>query len=216
MMGLTGQHLVLGDILYELPPDRVWMLQRIMPVCDTYPANLAVNPGLQPIWNQVIRRPFEQWNVVGLFNWNEKKDVRLTLKTSELGLSPRKEYLLFDFWNGKSLGSMRGSETLTLKKQSCRLLAVREKLDRPQLLSIDRHVTQGGICVRAMEWDGTRGALNADMDLPRGDAFTVTLRVPRPYRVAKLTGKAEMIKQTRDVAQLRVKNGRWSCRFAAR
>ena len=213
MIGLTGQHLVLGDILYELTPDRVRMLQQLMPVCDTYPAHLAANDRLQPIWNLVIRRPFEQWNVVGLFNWNRKKAIDLTLRASELGLRRTADYLLFDFWAGTFPGALCGSRLFRLKPQSCRLLAVREKRNRPQLLSIDRHITQGGICVNDMVWDDARQTLRADLDLPRRKTFTATLHVPAGFRLKAVTGRAELMKAARNTATLLVRNGRWQCRF---
>jgi len=213
MMGLTGQHLVLGDILYELPPDRVRMLQRIMPVCDTYPANLARNERLQPIWNLIIRRPFEQWNVVGLFNWNETKNINLTLRATDLGLNPNTDYLLFDFWRGTFPGMLRGSRTFRLRRQSCRLLSVRAKTGRPQLLSVDRHVTQGGVCVKNLAWNDGSLTLHAELDLPRSEWFNLALFVPKPFRLAETRGQAAVAWFGRETVMLRVRNGRWQCRF---
>ena len=213
MIALTGQHLVLGDILYELPPDRIRMLQQLMPVCDTYPAHLAANNRLQPIWNLVIRRPFEQWNVLGLFNWNRSKEVDLTLRASELGLDRVADYFLFDFWAGIFRGVLRGTRSFRLKPQSCRVLAIRATVNRPQFLSIDRHITQGGICVNDMGWDDARQTLRGDMDLPGGKTFTATLHVPAGFRLKTVTGRAQLIKTARNTTTLLVRNGRWQCRF---
>ena len=212
-IALTGQHLVLGDILYELPPNRVRMLQQIMPVCDTYPACLAPNDRLQPIWNLVIRRPFEQWNVVGLFNWNRNKTIDLTLRASELGLRRADDYLLFDFWDGTFPGVLRGRRSFRLKPQTCRVLAVRAKVNHPQLLSIDRHITQGGICVKDVGWDNARQTLWADVDLPGSRTSTAVLHVPAGFRLIDVTGRAALIEAKRNTATVLVRNGRWQCRF---
>ena len=96
IVGLTGQALLLGDILYDLPPERVRMLQRLMPICDVYPGHLAPCAALPEIWNLLIRRPFEQWNVVGVFNWNERGARTIETSLEDLHLCADREYLPYD------------------------------------------------------------------------------------------------------------------------
>ena len=213
IVGLTGQSLFAGDILYELPEERVKMLQRLMPVCDTYPAHLARNESLQPVWNLMIRRSFEQWNVVALFNWSEKRAHNLKVTAAELGLDPDKTYLMYDFWSDAFLGVMRGTKTVKLEKQSCRVVAIREKTGRPQILSIDRHITQGGVCIKEVTWDRKKLSLSAVMDLPRGERFSATLYVPGDFVLRSAGGTAKPGRRVKNIVKLRVGNGRWECRF---
>jgi glycosyl hydrolase family 31 len=213
IVAITGQVLFLSDILYELPMKRVKMLQQLMPICDTYPGHIAQNSELQPVWNLVIERPFEQWNVVGLFNWDEHKDTMLTVTCEELGIDVDREYLLYDFWEKKFLGEFSKEKTLKLKAQSCTLAAIREKKDHPQILSIDRHITQGGICIKELEWSEDKKTLGSVMDLPTGHTFIVTLYVPTGYKLKSTKGKAKLLKSKKNIVELEVKNGRWSAWF---
>ena len=213
IVGLTGQLLFLGDILYELPPERVAMLQKLMPVCDIYPGHLLRNKQLQPVWNLSIRRPFEQWNVVALFNWEEKKAVEIRLSAEELDLEPGKEYLLYDFWNNRCVGTLAGERQFKLPAQTMLLLGVRRKLDRPQFLSIDRHITQGGVCIKDMRYDADTQMLSSVMDLPEGHSFSATLYVPKPYKIESVEGNAEQAGQSGELVTLRVRNGPWKARF---
>jgi hypothetical protein len=213
IVGLTGELLFLGDILYELPPERVAMLQKLMPVCDIYPGHLLRNKQLQPVWNLLIRRPFEQWNVVALFNWEEKKAAEIRLSAEELDLEPGKEYLLYDFWNNRYLGTLAGDRQFNLPAQTMLLLGVRQKLDRPQFLSIDRHITQGGVCIKDMRYDADTQTLSSVMELPEGHSFSATLYVPKPYKIASVEGNAEQAGQSGELVTLRVRNGEWKARF---
>ncbi|MFH1616646.1 MAG: glycoside hydrolase family 36 protein [Planctomycetota bacterium] len=213
IVGLTGQLLFSGDILYELPRERVRMLQQLMPVCDIYPAHLAKNKKLQPVWNLVIKRDFEQWNVAGLFNWNEKSDVMLKVKMAQLGLDPAKEYLLYDFWNTRFIGVICGQAIIKLRKQSCKLCAIRERTGRPQILSTDRHITQGGVCIKKAGWDEDKLCLDVTMDLPKRETFTVVLYVPSEYRLKSVKGQAMAVEQKKNIVKLQMKNGRWKCCF---
>jgi Melibiase len=216
IVSLTGQVLFLSDILYELPLERVKMLQQLMPICDTYPGHIAPNGKLQPVWNLVIKRPFEQWNVVGLFNWDEQDSSILTLTAEELALDAEREYLIYDFWEKKFLGELCKEKTVKLKKKTCILAAIREKKGHPQILSIDRHITQGGICIKELEWNEDKKTLGSVMDLPTGHTFIVTLYVPIGYKLKNTKGKAKLIKSKKNIIELEVKNGRWGCLFEER
>lgn len=62
-----------------------------------------------------------------------------------LGLPPDKWYYVYDFWNDCLVGKVTGGGTLeqTLRPYETRILAVREALDHPQVISTNRHITQG-------------------------------------------------------------------------
>ena len=217
IVGLTGQVLFLSDILGELPARRVWMLQRLMPVCDTYPAYLARSKVLQPVWNHVIRRPFEQWNVVAFFNWNEMEDTVIDVDLPRLGLDADAQFLVYDFWSDRFAGTCRASLSVPLKKQSCKLFAIRRLLGRPQILSVNRHITQGGVCIESMGWDEGSGTLSASMALPPTEKFVATVFAPNGFELQRATGSAEFqgLKRVRGgtLLKLGVRNGPWSCAF---
>jgi hypothetical protein len=57
------------------------------------------------------------------------------------------------------------------------LLAVHEDLGRPQLLSSDRHLTQGAVSLRALTWDESRLTLSGKEQLVAGEHTRLTFAV---------------------------------------
>lgn len=114
-------------------------------------------------------------------------------KTSfrKLGLEPSVPYLVYDFWADAFLGEQKGSLTTLVKLAACRILAVHPRLDRPQLLSTNRHVTQGGIELRELRWDESRCELRGRSDLVGQDDYSVTLHVPRNYEYLEMKANCE-------------------------
>ena len=73
VVALPGQAMFAGDKLAKLPPERMWLLQRCLPVCDVRPLDLYPIYTLKRVWALKIRRLFGSWDVVSLFNWDERK-----------------------------------------------------------------------------------------------------------------------------------------------
>jgi hypothetical protein len=180
VVALPGQLTFFGDKLGKLSPDRMRLLQQTLPVCDVRPLDLAPLDELKPVWDLKIRRPFGSWDVVSAFNWGDRPTT-LRLGMAQLGLDATKDYLVFDFWNRKFLGSRQGNIELQLKPHSNALLAIHQRLDRPQFLSTDRHVSQGGVELLDMAWNEASGELVCTFDLVANDRSTAYFHVPAPY-----------------------------------
>jgi hypothetical protein len=128
-------------------------------------------------------------------------------------LDPDRDYLLWDFWGDEPAGTLRRRLRSRLPRQSCRLLAVREKRDRPQLLSINRHISQGGVCVRSLRWEEESRSLEATLDLPAGEEFLATIALPAGYALARVSGTAEVRETAEGLVRLAVHGGTWRCAF---
>jgi hypothetical protein len=180
VVGLPGQLTFFGDKLAQLRPERVRLLQQVLPVCDVHPLDLVPIFELRPVWDLKIRRPFASWDVVAVFNWSERKrDVRVTF--AELGLPSDGDYLVHDFWGRSFLGARRGALDVVLEPRSSALLSLHERLGRPQLVSTDRHVSQGGVEWTSSAWDEARGELTSGFELVAGDPLTAFFHVPAGY-----------------------------------
>lgn len=84
------------------------------------------------------------------------------------------------------LGVLRDRITLgRLEPMGLQSLAIRNRLDRPQLLSTNRHLSQGAAEIEAMRWedDTLRGRSKVIVD----DRYVITIYVPAGYRVASAT-----------------------------
>ncbi len=186
-VALLGLPITLGDPLPELPADRVELLRRGLPPVDAHPMDIrATAHDFQVVkLNLAIATPFENWNVVDVLN--------LTTADAEVGLDlaadlhlPAGSYHLYDFWANAYLGeaSTAAPVPLTLRPCASQVLAVRPALDRPQILSTSRHLTQGAVDLASLDWDEATQTLSAVSRVVAGDPYAVTLHVPagrRPF-----------------------------------
>jgi len=202
VVALPGQLTFFGDKLTKLPAERMRLLQQTLPVCDVRPMDLAPLNGLRPVWDLKIRRPFGSWDVVSLFNWGEEP-TKLRVCFTELGLDGNQEYLLYDFWNQKFLGARRDVVEVSLAPHSNLLLAVHASLDRPQYLSTDRHVSQGGVELLDTVWNKDRAELVCTFKLVENDPLTAFFHVPASFTLAKVTAEdADVEKVSTDASPM--------------
>ena len=144
VVALTGQAMFAGDKLGELPPERMSLLQQCLPVCDIRPLDLFPIFDLLPVWDLKVSRPFGAWDVVSLFNW-EEKPREVGVRLDELGLDAARTYLAYDCWNRKLIGPVRGVLRAEVPGHGNVLLAIHPDLGRPQVIFSDRHLAQGGV-----------------------------------------------------------------------
>jgi hypothetical protein len=115
----------------------------------------------------------------------------LKMSFRKLGLDTSLSYLVYDFWADAFLGEHRGSFTTLVKLAGCRVLALHPNPGRPQLLSTNRHVTQGAIELRDLRWDENHRELRGKSELVGGDDYSVTLHVPREYKFIEMKADCE-------------------------
>jgi len=186
VIALPGQLTCLADRLAELPPERMKLLQQSLPVCDVKPLDLFPIYRMLSVWDLKVKRSFGSWDVVSLFNWEDQpKDVSFTFE--DLGLGAKGEYLIYDFWDKKLLGSFGSGFTLAeLEPRSNRLLAIHRKLDRPQFISTDRHITQGAVSLSALDWDEQNTTLSGTVQLIGGFPSKLVFTIPNGYTLKQV------------------------------
>ena len=105
----------------------------------------------------------------------------------ELGLPSDTEYLLYDFWNKKLLGSFKDRFTSTrLEPRSNLLLAIHPKMDHPQFLSTDRHITQGAVSLEELHWDSQSKILSGTVKLVGGFPSRLVFTTPPGYQIKQV------------------------------
>ena len=136
----------------------------LRPACDLYALE--------------IDRPFENWLVLGRTGESARE-----IGLADLGLDPAKEYLVFEFWSKRLLGSFTGSFAPgpldpVFRSQA---LVLRERRPHPQLLATSRHVTGGGADLEDVRW--ADGALSGASRLVGGDPYDIYLTEPEGFRL---------------------------------
>jgi hypothetical protein len=182
VVGLPGQMMFAGDKLAGLSADRMRLLQQCLPVCDVRPLDLFPIFRMLPVWDLKIRRPFGRWDVVSLFNWQDAP-AELGFGFDELGLPGDAEYLVYDFWNRAFRGILRKGFSARVDGRSNLLLAIHPALGRPQVVSTDRHITQGGVELEEVAWDDAGRVLSGRVRLVENHPTELVVHVPKGYEL---------------------------------
>ena len=183
IVSLPGQQTFAGDHLAELAPDRVKLIQQALPVCDTHPGNLYPQFGYLPVWDLHVQRDFGDWHVVALFNWDEtEKEVAVTW--DELGEPADAKFLAYEYWTKEYLGEKTGSVARQVPAHGVRIVTLRRAAGRPQLVSTDRHITQGGVELKGESWDAQAKTLTLKLDAVAGFPYEVAVVGPDGLRKA--------------------------------
>lgn len=211
VVSLSGQMDFLSDKLTLLPDDRRSLLKMTLPVygAAATPVDLFSEPGLPTIWNLAVRKEFEKWNVVGVFNWsNDASGV--TIRASRLGLPPGKTYLAYERWSDRYLGEFRESLSLKLGPMSSQILSVHEKPDHPFVLSTSRHITQGAVDLASEEWSTKTRTLSAVSGNLIEGTYSVLVYIPADFEFKGVlsASKPDTARISSDVIKLSFPVGR--------
>ncbi len=179
IVALSGGNMIAGDRMTDLDPARLDILRKVFPSCGEAARPIDLFERDRPeTFALTLKRKFGEWLVLGIFNADEKAPAEKTISLARLGLDPQKTYIAFDFWRQKFHGELCGEFSVRLEPASVLLLALHEKRGVPQLLSTDRHLTQGGIELEALEWDGPGATLSGVSLGPAGTTHNVYVYLP--------------------------------------
>jgi hypothetical protein len=191
-----GGMMMTSDRMYDLPPERVDLLKRIIPPYPETARPLDLfEKDMPEIWLWDIKKDFGNWHVVGVFNYDQKTVTR-EISYEYLGLDSSKEYILYDFWKKRmptrssryyyrTLMPFKNEMFLELAPMSCMVIAFHEKLARPQLISTNRHITQGAIDIKDVKWDEAKKELSGISELVRDDDYELVLTLPEDMEFVK-------------------------------
>ena len=186
IVSLLGLPATFGDDLRELPEDRLELLRRGLPTLDIHPMDMReqVLEKDEIIVNLVVDRPFEKWNVAGVLNLHEEEwEITVDLE-KDLGLEAG-EYLVHEYWTDTFYGVVSGSLTVKLPACGCAVLAVRKKTGKLQLVTTNRHLTQGAAEILDMKLEN--GKLCGVSKVVAGDAYTVKAYNPETGNLVEKT-----------------------------
>jgi hypothetical protein len=95
-----------------------------------------------------------------------------------LGLDPSRRYYVYDFWNDRLVGVLKGRDRLEqeLRPAEARMMSVHAVEPNPQFLSTSRHVMQGYVdLARRPAWDGGARTLSGASRVVGGETYKVVI-----------------------------------------
>lgn len=183
LVGLISGRLELGTSFGRMTAEEQHDLTRLYPLLKgtrsfrpvdmlaTAPANPAV---------YVYGDDAEAAQLILANNHNEPRTIVAPLSgdqadTGSLGLDPAAAYYLHDFWNEEFLGEIPGSGRVSrpLKPLQSLVYSLRRKLDRPQVLSTNRHIMQG--LLDPADWNAASKTLSGTAPVVAGEPLVLTI-----------------------------------------
>ncbi|HOX39449.1 MAG TPA: alpha-galactosidase [Candidatus Brocadiia bacterium] len=192
-IAISGQMNVVSEWLPGLPADKLDVVKRTMPNHQrcARPVDLFTSK-IPQIWHLPPASGSAR-HVVGLFNWDERKETRIELKTADLGHpSGDDRYVGFDFWENKFVPPFSKSLRIGLRPASCRVISLVPLADHPQVVGTSRHVTQGAVDLIEEKWEAN--SLSGISRVVGGDSYEIRIHAPSApaqWRVAGVSVSAE-------------------------
>ena len=179
LQGLTGQALMGNDRMMDLSKERVDLLRRVFPAVDIRPLDLFPAERNKHIWDLKINHLGRDYDVVGVFNYDEAKSEQISLNWKDLGLPENVPVHVYDFWNKEYLGAWENGMTVNLSPTSCRVLTLLPATDKVQLISTSRHITQGWVDLVALNRDDATNSYTGKSNVVKNDPYELRFVFPR-------------------------------------
>ncbi|MCF8222712.1 MAG: alpha-galactosidase [Bacteroidales bacterium] len=178
LQGLTGQALLTSDRLSDLSDERVEIMKKVYPAVDIRPVDLFPSDKMKTVWDLKVNHLGRQYDVVGLFNYDENELKQKVLEFSELGLDDSKRYHIFDFWNNEYLGCWEKAVAFEIPPTSCRVISLMPDEGEIELVSTSRHITQGWVELEEASYDGQKKEYLGISNVIGGDPYQLHFACP--------------------------------------
>jgi hypothetical protein len=183
MAYVTTGRLLLANSFSQFSPETFRDLTRTFPYHTAPKSARPVDAFVADIPSVYDFEITPQWHQVTFYNPDNEHPKLVGIDISgpqvdgALGLDPGRKYYLFDFWNHRFIGKRAGDARIEqrLRPGEARMISVRECLDRPQVLSTDRHIMQGYLDLLEAERDEERHVLTGRSKMVGGDPYRVSL-----------------------------------------
>lgn len=194
-ISLTGVAYPVGNVMPDLPAERLKLLQQTMPTMPILPLDLFSRGtdsrigtfqqerpdyyihNYPEILDLKVKTKSEAYDVVGLTNWRSETAARKISLVDKLGLDAGSRHVVFDFWNQKLLGVFGDEVEIEIGPHDTRVLSIHPALNRPQLIGNSRHIT-GAYSILDEKWDGATNVLSGISQPVRGEPYTLWFYVP--------------------------------------
>jgi hypothetical protein len=186
IIALSGGTMISGDRLIDLDPVRLEILRKVFPSSGEAARPVDLFERDKPeIFALEMKRNHGNWLLVGIFNYDEEASAEKQVSLKRLRLDPSLAYVAFEFWSQQLQGEVRDTLQVRLEPSSLALLALHQARGTPQVVSTDRHFTQGGVELESVLWDPATNTLRGVSLGPLGSAHNVAIYIPGGYRWAE-------------------------------
>jgi len=179
LQGLTGQAIMGSDRMMDLSEERVELLRRVYPAVDVRPVDLFPAERNKQILDLKVNHLGRSYDVVGLFNYDEAKSQQMMLNWKDLGLPENTPIHVYDYWNNEYLGAWENGMTVNLSPTSCRVLTLVPSTGKVQLISTNRHITQGWVDLVSVSSNDATNSFSGQSNVIKNDPYELRFVFPR-------------------------------------
>lgn len=183
MAYVVSGRFLLANSFSKFSAETLWDLTRTFPF---HTANQSARPADAFVSEFPMVYDFEisdQWHQVTFYNPDADREKQIGIILAgdrvdgSLALNKNKSYYIYDFWNDRLVGRLPGTAKLEqlLRPGEARMMAVREALDVPQVLSTNRHLMQGYLDLKVVKWNQHDTALTGICKVVANDPYLVVI-----------------------------------------
>ena len=185
LVSLTGTPFTMGDNLLDLPEERIEIIKKSIPLVTTHPMDLEKYTGITDVIviNMAVERSFESWNIVDVFNTkDEMRTMRVDFSsTLHFDTTSVSEYLVFEYWSQEFIGILSEGFVVQLKPFESKVFSVRKKIERPQIVSTNRHLTQGVCDLTNVFWSSDTQKLSGKSKIIKDRLYKIYIHCPEGF-----------------------------------
>jgi len=191
LVGISGGLILTGDKFWQLPANRLDMLKRIAPPygvaarpVDLFEHNVSARD-FPTIFVMDVKKTWGNYYVMSVINWSTSQTNKTIDFAQRLGTSSSQEFLVYDYWNNTFLGTKTGTMQLTIPGHDVYVLSIVPKGTIPQIVSTSRHISQGGIDLQNVSWNGsTKQLTGTSANLVTNVQYTMAIFCPTGYSIS--------------------------------
>lgn len=183
MSYVTTGRLLLANSFAQFTDETFWDITRTFPYHTENQSARPIDAFVSDIPHVYDFKVNEKWHQVTFYNsdFENKKVIGIDIAgepvDGALNLKSDKNYLVYDFWNDKYCGVVKGSSRIeqTLRPGEARMLSVREQSDHPQVISTNRHIMQGYLDMADVKWDPKKKELSGTSQVIGNDPYIIVI-----------------------------------------
>jgi len=202
-VSLTGVVYPLASVMTDVPEERALLLKMTMPTMPVMPVDLF-SRGTDMTWDKFKHTTPDEYihnypeilnlkvnavsgiyDIAGITNWRSFPQIKEFSLSDKLGLDEPGNFIVFDFWQQKTLGVFQDRMTVEVEPHDTRVLLIHPLLDRPQLIGTSRHIT-GAYSILSLDWDSSQNRLSGSSETVPGDNYSLFIYVPSGISIAQI------------------------------
>jgi hypothetical protein len=181
LMYATCGRFLMANSFDRLTPEMLHDLSRIFPYPDSWIAARPVDAFISKYPEIFAFKVAEGWYQLVVYNSDDLNPAVKTVRFDSadyfgaMDLKADRKYYAYEFWENKFAGEFPGNGSLHLEFRpgEAKMLSIREVVDHPQLISTDRHLMQGLIETRDIQWNPGSSNITGKVNVVQGEELSM-------------------------------------------